>query len=134
MLIFHIVCVYLGMDIIMLKRNIKITFRLNESEKNKLTKYVKKSGLSQETYLRYLINNLIPTDTPPPDYYLMINELHKIGQSISQIAHKAQVLNVIDTKRFDDAYALYKETIITIVEAVMLPRKVESWRPPQSGQ
>ena len=119
---------------IMLKRNIKITFRLNESEKNKLTKYVKKSGLSQEAYLRHLINNLVPTDLPPPDYHRMMNELRGIGKNINQIAQKAHVLNVIDAKRFDEAYAQYKETIITIVEAVMLPRKVESWLPRQSGR
>ena len=118
----------------MQKRNIKITFRLNESEKNKLTKYVKKSGLSQEAYLRHLINNLVPTDLPPPDYHRMMNELRGIGRNINQIAQKAHVLNVIDAKRFDEAYAQYKETTITIVEAVMLPRKVDSWLPRQSGR
>ena len=118
----------------MLKRNVKITFRLSEDENNKLKKQIKKSGLSQESYLRQLINNLIPTDLPPPDYHAMMNELRGIGRNINQIAQKAHVLNVIDTKRFDDAYAEYKQALITITEAVMLPRKIEAWRPPQSGR
>jgi hypothetical protein len=119
---------------IMLKRNIKITFRVNESEYNQLKKYVKKSGLNQETYIRQIINNLIPTDQPPPDYHKMMNELRGIGRNINQIAQKAHVLNVIDSKRFDDAYAEYKQALITITEAVLLPREIEVWRPPQSGR
>ncbi|MGI6777100.1 MAG: plasmid mobilization protein [Acetivibrionales bacterium] len=36
----------------MLKRSIKITFRLNAQECQLLKKQVKKSGLSQESYIR----------------------------------------------------------------------------------
>lgn len=39
----------------MLKRNIKITFRLNAKEHQRLKKNVKKTGLSQETYIRTLL-------------------------------------------------------------------------------
>jgi len=117
----------------MLVRNKQVIFRLNDDEYNKFKKQVKKSGLSQGAYLRHIINNLIPTDLPPPDYYLMINELHSIGQSISQIAHVANSLNYIDTIKFDDAYAHYKDAIITITEAVMLPRRFE-WAQPLFGQ
>ena len=35
----------------MLNRNIKITFRLNAKEHQQLKKNVKKTGLSQETYI-----------------------------------------------------------------------------------
>jgi hypothetical protein len=52
---------------------------------------------------------------------------------MNQVAQKAHVLNVIDAQRFDDAYAHHKQAIITITDAVMLPRKIEIWRPPLSG-
>ena len=38
---------------------------------------------------------------PPPDYYSMMRELHKIGNNLNQIAQKAHVLNVIDVQRYD---------------------------------
>jgi len=117
----------------MQNKPIEIKLRLNHKEAETLNKRVQKSGLSREAYLRQLINNLIPTDLPPPDYHAMMNELRGIGRNINQIAQKAHVLNVIDTKRFDDAYAEYNKAMITIIEAVMLPRKVEQWQPPQSG-
>ncbi|MDR0818350.1 MAG: MobC family plasmid mobilization relaxosome protein [Oscillospiraceae bacterium] len=109
----------------MLKRNIKVTFRLDKSENENFKKYVKKSGLSQEAYLRHLINGLIPTDVPPPDYYTMIRELHAIGTNLNQIARKAHVLNVMDTMRYDTAVDMLNKAIVDITNAVMLPRKIK---------
>ena len=44
----------------MLKRNRKVTFRLNEGEWRQLKGHVQKSGLSQEAYLRLLISGQRP--------------------------------------------------------------------------
>jgi hypothetical protein len=60
----------------MLKRNIKITFRLDAKEQQHLAKLVKKSGLSQESFIRTLISGYAPKELPPPDYYAMTRELH----------------------------------------------------------
>jgi len=49
----------------MRKRGIPILIRLNAEEKQNLAKQVKKSGLSQEGYLRSLINGYVPTELPP---------------------------------------------------------------------
>ena len=109
----------------MLKRNIKITFRLNKSECEQFKKRVKKSGLSQEAYIRHLINGLVPTDAPPPDYFTMMRELHSIGTNLNQIAQKAHVLNVVDVKRYDENIAALNRAVVTITNAVMLPRRME---------
>jgi len=108
----------------MLKRSIQIITRLNAKENENLKKRVKKSGLSQEAYVRSIISGLIPTDLPPPDYFSMMNELHRIGVNLNQIAQKAHGLNVLDTKRYDDNIAMLKAAIIEITNAVMLPRKI----------
>lgn len=73
----------------MLKRNIKITFRLNVKEHQRLKKNVKKTGLSQETYIRTLLDGYAPKELPPPDYHSMMRELNAIGNSINQIAARA---------------------------------------------
>ena len=109
----------------MLNRNIKITFRLNKSESENLRKLVKKSGINQEAYLRHLINGLVPTDAPPPDYFAMMKELRHIGVNLNQIAQKAHGVNALDVKRYDDNTALLKKAVVDITNAVMLPRKVE---------
>ena len=106
----------------MLNRNIKVTIRLNRLENDRLKKMVKKSGLSQEAYIRHLLDGLIPTDLPPPDYYSMMRELHAIGRNLNQIAQKAHVLNAIDIKRYAENAALLRKAIVDISNAVMLPR------------
>ncbi len=109
----------------MLTRNIKITFRLSKSECEHFKKRVKKSGLSQEAYIRQLINGLVPTDAPPPDYFSMMKELHAIGTNLNQIARKAHVLNALDVKRYDENVAALNRAVVSITNAVMLPRKLE---------
>jgi len=109
----------------MRKRNIQIITRLDNKENERFKKRVKKSGLSQEAYVRQLINGLIPTDAPPPDYFSMMKELHYIGTNLNQIAQKAHVLNVLDVKRYDENVAALNKAVVDIVSAVMLPRKIE---------
>jgi hypothetical protein len=109
----------------MRKRNIQIITRLDKEEHQQFQKRVKKSGLSQEAYVRHLINGLVPTDAPPPDYYTMMRELHGIGTNLNQIAQKAHVLGAIDVKRYEDNVAALNKAVVEITNAVMLPRKIE---------
>lgn len=107
----------------MQKRNVEIKLRLDKKEAESLNKRVRKSGLSRESYLRHIINGLVPTDVPPPDYYSMMRTLHGIGNNLNQIAQKANVLNVIDVKRYDANTNALDKAIVAITNAVMLPRK-----------
>lgn len=86
---------------------------------------VKRSGLTQESYVRQVIRGKIPRDAPPPDYYAMMKELHKIGNNLNQIAQKAHVLNVIDVQRYDRDMKKFEEAVRLITEAVILPETVE---------
>lgn len=109
----------------MRKRNVPIMFRLNRREAEALDKKVKKSGLNREAYLRKLIQGMVPRDVPPPDYYSMMRELHKIGNNLNQIALKAHTLNVLDVQRYDEALRQYEKTVKLITEAVLLPEQVK---------
>lgn len=109
----------------MRKRNIAILFRLNRKEAEALDKRVKKSGLSREAYLRQLINGLVPRNAPPPDYYSMMRELHRIGNNLNQIAQKAHVLNVIDVQRYDQEVRKFRQAVEQITAAVVLPERAD---------
>jgi hypothetical protein len=109
----------------MANRNIEIKLRLNKTEADTLNKRVKKSGLYRENYLRHLINGLVPTDLPPPDYFAMTKELHAIGTNLNQVAQKAHILNVIDIQRYDEAVTRLNKAVVDITNAVMRPRKNE---------
>ena len=106
-------------------RNIRYQLWLNEKESERFNKFVKQSGLTRENYLRQLINGLVPTDMPPPDYFAMMRELHYIGVNLNQIAQKAHGLNLLDVKRYDENVTMLNNAVIAITNAVMLPRKME---------
>ncbi|MDR2043307.1 MAG: MobC family plasmid mobilization relaxosome protein [Clostridium sp.] len=105
-------------------RSIEIKFRLNKKEAETLNERVKKSGISRESYLRHLINGLVPTDAPAPDYHAMMRELHGIGNNLNQIAQKAHVLNVMDVGRYDEAVKSLDRAVLDITNAAMLPREL----------
>jgi hypothetical protein len=52
----------------MRKRSIRAQVWLNEAENKRLHDSAKKAGLSQENYLRALINGYVPKELPPIDY------------------------------------------------------------------
>lgn len=109
----------------MRKRNIPFLFRLNSQEAEAFRERVKRSGLTQEAYVRQVISGKIPREAPPPDYHAMMKELHKIGNNLNQIAQKAHVLNVIDVQRYDRDMKKFEETVRLITEAVILPETAE---------
>ena len=109
----------------MTKRNIEIKVRLNRKEMDALTKRVKKSRLSREAYLRQLINGSIPREAPPPDYYTMMRELYRIGNSLNQVAQKAHTLNVIDVQRYDSSVRQFEAAVKQITDAVVQPAPME---------
>lgn len=113
----------------MLKRSIKITFRLNSQECQQFKKQVAKTGLSQERYLRTLNNGYIPKELPSPDYHAMIKELRAIGNNLNQIAAKANVTGHIDRMIFQFEADQLRQAVLDIQVAVTLPEKRGNNRP-----
>ena len=109
----------------MRKRNCRVQVRLDNKENQGFMKAVRKSGLSQEVYLRHLINGVVPQDVPPPDYYHFMRELHGVGNNLNQIAQKAHVLGVIDERRYDEEVKKFDRLVRDITKAVILPRPME---------
>jgi len=109
----------------MTNRHIKVTFRLNSAESERFKKRVQKSGLSQEAYIRSIINGLIPKEKPPPDFSGMMRELHSIGDSLDKIAREARAMDAPDAKRYDENVSKLNKAVVDIMNAVMLPFKLE---------
>ena len=116
----------------MRKRNCRVQVRLDNKEYQGFMKAVRKSGLSQEVYLRHLINGVVPQDAPPPDYYHFMRELHGVGNNLNQIAQKAHVLGVIDERRFDEEMRKFDQLVRDITKAVILPRAMDTKGSPRS--
>lgn len=106
-------------------RNNEIKVRLTQAEIVHLIRLVSASGLSRETYLRKLISGVVPRESPPPDFFSMMRELHYIGNNLNQIAMKAHALNAIDAKHYDDGVRLFEDAVQKILSAVLDPVPME---------
>lgn len=107
----------------MLKRSIKVTFRVNEKELAHLKKQVKRCGYSQERYIRSLIEGYVPREMPPIDYHNMIHELNAIGNRMNQIAARANATDFFLAEEYKDNYKQFMSTLLEIQAAVILPDK-----------
>ena len=108
----------------MLKRNIKITFRLNAKEHQRLKKCVKKTGLSQETYIRTLLDGYVPKELPPPDYHGMMRELNAIGNSMNQIAARANSTGFFLAEEYAMYMQEFRNAVLAIQKAVTKPEQL----------
>jgi len=107
----------------MRKRNIRAQVWLNEAENQRLHDSAKKAGLSQENYLRSLINGYAPKELPPIDYYDMIRELRAIGGNINQLAAKANTTGYVDEAGFEREAAYLRKVILEVHKAIVLPER-----------
>lgn len=110
----------------MRKRGIRIQVWLNDEENVRLHNSAQKTGLSQESYLRTLINGFIPKDLPPPDYYAMMRELHAIGSNLNQIAARANATGHIDRTVFEYEANRLRKAVLDIQTAVTSPERRNS--------
>ena len=108
----------------MLKRIIKITFRLNAKEQQQLKKNVKKTGLSQETYIRRLIEGYVPKELPPIDYHAMMRELNAIGNSMNQIAARANATGFLLANEYASYVHEFRKAVLAIQRAVTQPERI----------
>ncbi len=109
----------------MRRRDVQVPFRLSRREAAELHERVRSSGLTREAYLRRLIQGAVPRDAPPPDYFAMMNELHRVGDMLSRISSNVRSWNAADAERYNEAVRLYEQTVRLITEAVILPRPQE---------
>ena len=107
----------------MLKRNIKITFRLKAKEQQQLKKNVKRAGLSQETYIRRLIEGYVPKELPPIDYHAMMRELNAIGNSMNQIAARANATGFFLADEYARNADELRRALLEIQAAFTLPER-----------
>jgi hypothetical protein len=110
----------------MRKRNVKVQVWLNKKEAEQLQKKAKRSKLSVAAYIRHLIIGVVPREAPPVDYYAMMRELYRIGNSMNQVAQKAHVLNVIDVQRYDAAVRAFEAAVREITDAVVAPQPMDA--------
>jgi len=106
------------------KRNMQIILRLNSAEREELRRNVKKTGLSQSTYLRMLIHGYRPREQPPMEYHRLMRELYAIGTNLNQIAARANATGHILAEEYERNYRQMMERVLEIQAGMTLPEKM----------
>lgn len=94
----------------MRNRNIQIPIRLSNEEYMNLMSKVEKSKMTRERYIRLLLNDCVPREAPPVDYYNLISELRRVGSNINQILRVANAKGFIDAPLLRKTIEDYKQT------------------------
>lgn len=108
----------------MLKHSIQINFRVNAEEQELLKSRAKKCGLSVAKYLRFLIDRYAPRERPPADYKTLIRELHAIGNSMNQIAARANATGFLNQEAYAKNVEKLNAAILNMQEAVTGPEAI----------
>lgn len=109
----------------MRKRTHDIKIRLNEEELEYLDTLVKKTGLSRESYIRNLINLVVPNEMPSEDFLETIKQLRRIGNNLNQIAMAANRNKWVNLVEYRSNVVKLQKEILSIKEIISERRKVE---------
>ena len=104
-----------------MNRNKSFIVRMTNKEITSLDKKVKRTKMSREQYVRTLCNNKIPVEIPPADYYSLIREVRALGNSMNQIAYKANSMGLLDAPLYRHNADLIIETADKLA-TVCLPK------------
>ena len=99
-------------------RNIHVGTRLNEAEHKKLLELCKQTGLGSTRLLRQLITETEIKASPTPELRELLRAVDCIGNNLNQLAHRANIIGLVDKAEWDRAKALQRE----------LREEVAQWR------
>ena len=91
-------------------RDIQIPIRMNSAEYDDLMNKVAKSGLTREQYIRLVLNDAVPREAPPVDYFTLISELRRIGSNINQVLKVAYTKDLVDVPLLRKTLDDYRKT------------------------
>ena len=96
----------------------KFDMRMTEQDYKRLTRKARKCGLTRSGYIRLLIHDYNPRETPPADYFSMTRELKEIGNNMNQIAFMANATGLVDEGRYYEEIIRLHDAICRIEQAV----------------
>lgn len=105
----------------MRKRNISVMFRMNRKEMQHLEKLVQRSGLSKEAFLRAMIAGYQLHEKPDAEFYDVMRQLSAIGNSLNQIARKANALGFVDAPLYQNEVKHWQKFQMDINKKYLLP-------------
>ena len=109
----------------MLKRNIKVTFRVTDKELANLKRNAKRCGYSQERYIRTLLRGFVPKEMPPLDYHKLMREVYNVLNILHNISDCATYFKHPLAQDYRESLERISNMLLEI-HAAFLPEKTVS--------
>ena len=106
-------------------RDIKKQTWMNKSEALSLVRKAKKAGLTEAALIRSLVSGYEPKEKPDDRFYDVMRQLSAIGNSMNQIARKANSLGFIDATEYERQAELLQQFQLDVRRHFILPGKAK---------
>ena len=108
----------------MRQRNIEKHFFFDKSEAKELTRKAKKAGLTEAALIRSLVSGYTPKEKPDDRFYDVMRQLSALGNSMNQIAHKANAIGLLDAPYYKQQAEQLQRFQLEVREHFILPDRV----------
>ena len=99
-----------------MKRDIHKRIDLSDEEAYLLRVQAKQCNMTEAEFVRELILRSQPTEAPPKQFYIEMENINKIGTNINQIAAKANSCGYVEPEDIRLLEKMHKEVIEHMVE------------------
>ena len=108
----------------MRQRSVDKHFFFGKSEAAELERKAKKAGLSEAALVRSLVSGYEPKEKPDDRFFDAMRQLSAIGNSMNQIARKANALGLLDAPYYKQQAEQLQRFRLEVREHFILPDKV----------
>lgn len=116
-------------------RKKQICIRFNDQELDHLNTISESAKLSRESYIRMLINGVIPRAAPSAEIVESLRLLRNIANNMNQIAVVANSTGNIHESEYKDNFIQLKDAINEMMILIRQPINMEDvWQSQRSGQ
>lgn len=109
----------------MRKRTVKKQIWVDRQEAQLLQKKAKKAGVSEAALLRSLLLGYQPAEKPDDRFYEAMRQMSAIGNSLNQLARKANALGFIDAPAYRREAERWNRFQLEVKERFLLPVRVK---------
>ena len=102
-------------------RTHEIHLRLNDKEYATLKRNSAKCGLTQQSYIRQIIEDVVPRESPSADFWTLYQELRHMTSDLHNIAWKAYETGTVDWSTYWNQNKKVEEELFKVLAAVRFP-------------
>ncbi len=108
-----------------MNRTVKKQFWLTREEDELLKLKAQQCCMPEATLLRMLIQDLVPKEKPPEEFYEAMREVYKFSYNLSQLASMVRNTGSINVDILDEEIRKWQEFELEIEQRFLVPERKE---------